>query len=250
MSQVQVKGRKPAPRVTRTDYISEKVTRPWVYFHEPMGWLFDDEVGWVPLLGSISIRPGCNGVEADSKGNVDYSAPLVVLRRKGHEAILPYDERLDEQYRPYYREYDCIEGAGGRGKIGIHHRTMFESAVRIGTRTLWTRDDAAWYGFLRHLVDVGLVDPMLPEVLILQVELQQHRIDRAAKQATNPYFKTKMDMETARLERMRSAYADQFGGDVQAAVVAIPEGIEPPRAAPVPIPVPGRKPKNTSPSGS
>lgn len=245
--QIEIEGRKPTIKKDDKQYIVARITRPWVYFHEPTSWFFVDEVGWLPLLSEISITPGANGVSADSTGRVDYSNPIAKLENRGIQVIRPYDKRLADDYRPYYLEYDCVEGSGGRGKIGVHHRSVFESAVKIGRRTIWNRDDELWHNFLQHLIDVGLVEPMSEEVLALQLEVQQKRIDRAARQATNPYFAQKMEMETARRERMQKCFEEQFG------TVGVPVAGTKPTASDDdivvvddPTPVKGRKPRKSA----
>lgn len=237
-----VKGRKPALKTQKADYINERVTRAWIYFHDGFGWYFDDE--WLPQLSELSLTPGCNGVTADSTGRVDYNNPVAVLETSGCTVIRPYDKRLDEKHRPYYLEYDCIEGSGGRGRIGIHHRTVFETATRVGTRTIWTRDDDAWKDFLRSLIKKGIVEPMLPEVLFLKVELQQRIIDRSARLSTNPYFEAKYGFELEKLEAMQKAYEDQFA-DLQTPTEddePIVEEVEDQK----PVKVRGRKPHKSA----
>lgn len=216
---VQIDGRRPEKKESGVVLPKEMPSRRWSYFHDPIqGWAYDDRHGWIPDLCQLSWTHGCNSITVGADGTVDRSHAQGRLAQSGFAYIDPYDRRLlPGGYAPYWMEYDVVWG----GKRMLSYKSVFERGVRIGSKTTWSRDDTAWFGFLAYLLKEGIIDPMPAEVLEAKLDVQRKRIGRLEKMGGNPLMAEKHQAEIRRMEEMVEAFRKQFPSDDDAAEVAI-----------------------------
>ena len=195
------------------------LTRKWIYWHEPTAWYHQAGVGWLPMLHQLSMTPGVNGVVGNPDTNIaDATGSILALTNAQANVILPYDKRLREQYRPYYVEYDMIEGSGSRGKVGKSYQSLFHEVEQLGNKFIWSRDDDGWHGFLDSLVADGVVAPMSDTAMRLFLDVYDARIQRHADRSQNPEERTLTEQMRAQRAVMVSDFDRQFG-DVEPQVV-------------------------------
>jgi hypothetical protein len=184
---------------------SRQCSPQWIYTHNHFGWRWiDTEDRWLPQLGEIVLRRGCNGVDAN--WNADLA--LTKARGKGYTVIMPDDKRLGK-----YQFYVYSHKAAG----GKHYITEFDTLRKLGKQVVTDFDREGFHLFLAHLIDAGIVDPMDTFVLDKIVGRTKMRINRLSNLAIgNPHAAGKIGVYEEQVKRMRAAWDRQFGEDKDA----------------------------------
>jgi hypothetical protein len=171
----------------------------YVHYNSRGGWTYDLEKGFLPRLNKLIAKPGVNGVPQ----NGDLTPVITKAVQNGARYIDPANPALGEAYQYYVRSYPTRTG----GKYYV------DFPVRI---TLLPNDDVIfnktetrepWQGFLMHLRDAQIVDPLHREVFAGMLETERAKRDQLyGRLDRNPHLKVKVEEVEARIEKMQKDY--------------------------------------------
>lgn len=159
----------------------------WWYKAHPSRWFCVDGE-WLPMLGTLSSRPGQANVKSD--GDTSYAETMA---RKEGWTIIPWDA-IEGGYVVVYE--------GVRGPV---HLSRWEVPKQVGTQLVITSDEEGYHAFLRHLLAAGHVAPPDPLVLNVLMERQAARVDNNANRLHEPTVKARHDADAALLADMQAA---------------------------------------------
>lgn len=130
------------------------------FVHYPLGWSYDEKLGFLPELSQLYHMPGVNGVRDTGKDRdgrslpPDATATRAGSQRKGGTVIYPDDNRLGE-FRRFLRRAPCKNGHFFYFFIGVEVQVWGdgESQHRV-------IPSPKWQPFLAYLRDKRIVDPI------------------------------------------------------------------------------------------
>ncbi len=130
------------------------------YVHYPMGWSYNEKLGFLPELGQIAHMAAVNGVrdagkDRDGRPNPpDATAARAGSQRKGGTLILPNDNRLGD-FQGFLRYSECDGG-------GLYFFFIGTSVEVWGKAENQHRlvESPKWTEFLQYLRDKRIVDPI------------------------------------------------------------------------------------------
>lgn len=170
----------------------------FTHVHYPGGWVYDDELGFLPELSEITARPGVNGVPINGNTNLAMAGAI----GKGGMIVNPTDPRLGD-YRNYMARFKCV---GGRHRYGL---AQDEYVLLPGGEAKQEDTSAYKRGLLVHLRDNGMVHPLESPVYRKLLDIEERACRRLAERsAANPFFTDALKARQLRLAKMKQAWAD------------------------------------------
>ena len=155
--------------------INEKPNCPYYLMAHPHCWDLvvsdDGSAEWLPQLSKLQEEPGVQGVRALPGGGADSSMARTDAMDRGF-TVLP-------------RELGYLVRHRTRSG-GYHYTGSWVSFKQIANRVIWKPDTEAYNEFRRNLLRERIVDPPDPDILELQREREERRIDRLASQQHIP----------------------------------------------------------------
>jgi len=174
----------PVPKAERFDAVllprSVRPNSPFYLGHLPQLWApapTDRTAGivtaieWLPILGTIPVDPGCNGVEKNGRGAPNAEPAIAKWQGKGGVVLRHGDPRLG-QWADYMAVFDSVTGRPV-------YRTIFARIEVLGKLHEEHSDEDDYNDFRRHLVESGVVRPIEPMVarkVLARYEAQLSRI--------------------------------------------------------------------------
>lgn len=194
-----IQPREITPAPAQAARLPHKRSPQFFYKFHPRRWHMveiEGEQCWVPLLGTLRIVPGLNGVDRrgeiqDAKNNAE---------RDGW-VLLPWS------LTPDTKNYIVAWPAQG----GDYHCSRWETPRQVGGRTLKSKVDSDGYNkWCKWLVDEGHVPQPDPEVLgLVQIDQQEKIVqNKIMREGANPEAKEGIEAAKKRLEDMKEATAD------------------------------------------
>lgn len=169
---------------------------PWQFVHYAMGWMYDDELGFIPSLSRIEARPGCNGVDL----SLSTARANAGAAKKGGRIIDPTDRRLG-QWMDYVVWYDV---AGGRKHFCF---TGTEFALLPGGQARAIDNSVNVRKFCAHLRDVGVVDAMSGVIYNVLLDMETTKLTRLRRRAVkSDGMADLVKAQDARVSAMRKAW--------------------------------------------
>tara|TARA_R100000655_G_scaffold67064_2_gene105462 strand:- start:494 stop:1180 length:687 start_codon:yes stop_codon:yes gene_type:complete len=157
----------------------------FVYIHYPQAWIFDLKRGFIPRLSKIYAKPGVNGVDR----NGDMTVTLAHVERKGGTVVQPKDVRLGE-YKDYVHFYKTR--TGGKWYVDFCQKAV----VLPNDQIVWNDSELEepMRDFAKHVLDCGIVKPILKEVYMQMAEAERAKLDNLyGRLDRNPHLKVKVD---------------------------------------------------------
>ena len=181
----------------------------FAYIVYPKSWEYVNGSGFLPVLRRVVAMPGANGVSRN--GSISRAVSTAI--EKGATYIDPKDPRLGE-YMDYVQYYDT--DTGGKWFVDFCQK----ATILPGGEILWNADDAVeeMKVFRRHLVEHGIVPPMVNEVFLWLLNREQRTHDNLlARSAQNPHLRKRADSLEKRIESMRAEWEKVNAEKVSAA---------------------------------
>lgn len=211
---------------------AKEATERFSVAHYPKGWEWDDEHGWLPVLGIMYHMDGLNGVKFDQNANAQsINGAITGSLGKGGRIILDSDPALGEDYeqsggegfRNWLSSYPCV---GGRKRWCFAWET---AQLLPGGEALWDHQRAAKESkrFRAWLRDHRVVEPMAESVLDLKMQkAETMQLERLAGRAAkgNPLAQDEFKAHKERIVKMRTRWVELFGEGQQAAAPAPTSG--------------------------
>lgn len=206
------------------DYMSAENRLPYNEFHsEPFvlvyystSWTYHEEHGFLPLLGRINFKAGCNGVAGRRGAAPDPAGALIGATRKGGVIIHPDSAALGPWGR-YIVSYPTNMGS----KTGKHFCWKFDEFERVGAKGAQQSDTSdAWWAFVVYLRDQsGLIGTPPDHSISRLISVQEDRVDRISDKISNnggnPETNSKYKAAVSKLDAMREAAAALFSRDIE-----------------------------------
>lgn len=177
----------------------------FVYVHYALGWEFDNEHGFLPVLSAIKGVAAVNGVKEDPR-----TKTLIMGRAlgsaidKGGIPLYPEDPRLGP-YQHYIAKYPTESG-------GTYYVAWCEEATVVpGGRVVWNTEAAGaeFKKFRAYLRDSGLVHDLVhPHFLALlerEANLAESLEDRSG---VTPALASRAKKQRERVEAMKEAWTE------------------------------------------
>lgn len=193
------------------------------FVHYPLGWTYDEKLGFLPELSQLSHMPGVNGVRDMGKDRdgkpipPDATSARAGSQRKGGTLILPDDNRLGE-YRRFLRRALCKNGRYFYFFTGVEVQVWGD-----GENQHRVIPSPKWQPFLAYLRDHKIVDPIsepaydrLRNVAASELESIRGQSSELAEQRRKAI--------TARLNGMEKEWAKLNKAGSVTAVTVKPEG--------------------------
>lgn len=168
----------------------------FIYKSHPHRWMFTGKE-WLPLLGTLKIDPGVDGVTENGGTDLAVAANM----RRGWQIIQPSDPRLGE-----YQDYMVAmpHAAGGNSYVDPFQTISVEAG-----RMFVEEGGENYHAFLRHLISSGIVQPMTPNVLKLKLHDEQKKVERlqgaVAVNPANQIAASRLKRAEERIASMRAA---------------------------------------------
>ena len=180
----------------------------FVYVVYPKSWEYDTEHGFIPVMRRLTAKPGANGV--DGRGNL--TKAVAAATQKGGTYIDPKDTRLGP-YVDYVQYFDCDNG--GKWYVDFCSKATVLSSGEI----IWNTKEAApeFARFRRHLVDAGIVPPMIPEVFQWLLTREQNRAQQLHTRAgDSPAVRADYEKQAAKVDAMINEWDRMNGAKAKA----------------------------------
>lgn len=192
---------------------------PFFFTHHPKAWEWVRTKGtpageFLPRLKQFALMPGANRVRGGYRGRnrpteIQTNLALAWLAGAGITVINP------------------AQGPGGRSflrkmqvlvmptkKVVYAHFTVWDIIVLRDSVTRWEFDVVGYRAWLRTLMQHRVIAPPDASVLIDEIGLMQHRLDRYAKfPADNELIKRKTKKATETLDLLAAKYRTLYGVD-------------------------------------
>jgi len=170
---------------------------PWLYKYKQSRWMWNDErERWYIQLGYLALSPGQGGM---SNAPGSWQNAIKETEAKKWHVIRWEESRLDERYQNYCTQYPLAKG-------GHQYVSIFHSPDVLDDDNEWQRDDDAYFAFLDHLVDVGIVQKRTERMCRQPINKQRARVDRLYQDVMkNPgavLLEARYRVATKRLARM------------------------------------------------
>lgn len=165
---------------------------PFYLTHHPESWdlvYTDDHPEWLPKLSKLVEVPGVQGVRQTTAGP-DSSMAKVEAMERGC-TVLPY-------------EYEYLTRSATKGGGHFYH-LVWNSPKQVAGRVFWKLDQEAYNNFRRSLLAEGLVEPLDPDLLQLQLEQEEQKLQRYIPSQHLPQTKQKMDELIQKMADMKKA---------------------------------------------
>jgi hypothetical protein len=193
------------------------------FVHYPLGWSYDEKLGFLPELSELYHQPGVNGVRDTGKDRdgkalpPDATGARAGSQRKGGTLILPNDNRLGE-YRNFLRRAPCKNG----------HYFYFFTGVEVqvwgdGETQHRVVPSPKWPHFLAYLRDKQIVDPISEPAYDRLRSNVVTELGYIANHATSAAEEQRKALK-ARLAAMEKEWAKLNKAGSVAAVTLKPEG--------------------------
>ena len=171
---------------------------PFTHVHYPGGWVYDDELGFLPELSEVTGRPGVNGVPISGNMNLAIAGAI----GKGGMLINPTDARLGE-FRNYMARFKCV---GGRHRYGL---AQDEYVLLPGGEAKQENTSDYKRSLVVHLRDNGMVHPLESPVYRKLLDIEERaRLRLAQRSAANAFFTDALKAKEKRIVAMKAAWAD------------------------------------------
>ena len=182
-------GPNRAPRLTKR--------APFLYFAHPERWqILDGDI--LPLLGKLKLQPGVMGVQRGrAPGAVNLRLARVACEERGR-TIIPVDSVPAAHVAPgeapsYLRTIDSTSGPV------VLSRYAQAFAGSAATKC----NEVEWAEFLRHQINVGVVDPAPTWVLERMRDSRAKSLERMeSNQSTNRAKRERLQAEVDVLDAM------------------------------------------------
>ena len=176
---------------------------PFYLMHHPHSWQLvygsDGVAEWLPQLSKLVEDPGVQGVRSIPGGGVDSSLARTEAQDRGC-LILPRE-------LGYLTRHKTRSG-------GYYYAGIWVRAKEIAGKVIWKPDTEQYNEFRRNLLREQIIAPPDPDVLEMQVEREERRIERLIREQHLPEVKK-------RLEASRDTIRDM--GTATAAITAPPK---------------------------
>jgi len=163
--------------------------------HNPEGWepvqKEDGSWEWLPVLKRLLLKPGVNGVRGTRNG-LDDSRARISFQDRGWTII--------DRSMGYVTRYPC--------RRGWSYYLTWDHPIKAGRRLVVRHDAEGYNEFRRELVEDGVVQAPLPEVLADVLRGHQKQIDRNSKDIHIPVVKARIDEAKELIAGARKAAAD------------------------------------------
>ena len=175
----------------------------FVYVVFPKSWEYVAGFGFLPVMRSLTAKPGANGVPASGS----LAKPIASAIQKGGTFIDPKDQRLGE-YMDYVQFYDTQ--TGGKWYVDFCSKVTVLSSGEL----IWNTKESVleFAAFRRHIVDAGIVPPMLPEIYDWLIARAESRATQLLTRAdSSPHLLKKHDDASAIVQSMRDEWSKMNG---------------------------------------
>lgn len=192
---------------------------PFFYTHHPKSWEFVRTKGnpageFLPRLKQFALMPGANRVRGGYRGrnrptHIDANLALAWLNGAGVKVI---QANQGPGGRSYLRKIQVMTLPNKR--IVYAHFTCWDIIVLRDGVTRWEFDVVGYRAWLRGLMRDRVIEPPDNSVLIEEIALHQHRLDRYAKfPADNELIRRKIAKETEVFALLCAKYKVLYGVD-------------------------------------
>lgn len=164
--------------------------------YHPRRWKWHPEHGFYPVLGRLWHQRGLEGVT--DKG--DTTPARVRLQRRGWIVIENGDSRLGED-ADYLRRHKSQRG-------GWQHVTKWEHPRVSAGEVKWHKDQEGYHGFLKKLVEAGVVPGLDPDQ---KTTIVRKQADRVRKLEQDLFASPLNEMLRVRMEREKRTLAAMNG---------------------------------------
>ena len=190
------------------DRLPGRPNHKFVYAHSPTSWEYDAELGYLPRLSKIPLRPGINGCRRGRNGHLPV---LSKLRAEGWTII--------DENGPVKRCNDAgevVDDTGylmaWEGRKGTIYADVWSTPSVYGNTIDWASqyDREGFRHYRAFLRDSGAIPKAAPGVLAHIVKVQTRRANRRVAEGHdgNPHIQKHVKREMGKLENMQTDAAE------------------------------------------
>lgn len=193
------------------------------FVHYPLGWFYDEKLGFLPEMSQLTHMPGVNGVRdmgRDRDGKPippDATATRAGSQRKGGTLILPEDNRLGD-FRKFLRRAPCKNGRYFYFFVGVEVQVWGDNEGQYKVVP-----SPKWSAFLAHLRDARIVDPISEPAYDRLRNVAAAELESIREQ-TSALAESRRKAIQARIKGMENEWAKLNKAGSVTAVTIAPEG--------------------------
>jgi hypothetical protein len=193
------------------------------FVHYPLGWYYDEKLGFLPEMSQLYHMPGVNGVRdmgKDRDGKAippDATGTRAASQRKGGTLILPEDNRLGD-FRKFLRRAPCKNGRFFYFFTGVEVQVWGDNEGQFKVVPA-----PKWSAFLAHLRDAKIVDPISEPAYDRLRNVAASELE-AIREQTSALAESRRKAITARINGMEKEWAKLNKAGSVTAVTVKPEG--------------------------
>jgi hypothetical protein len=193
------------------------------FVHYPLGWSYDEKLGFLPEMSQLTHMPGVNGVRDMGKDRdgkpipPDATSTRAGSQRKGGTLILPEDNRLGD-FRKFLRRAACKNGRYFYFFAGVEVQVWGDNEGQFKVVP-----SPKWQPFLVHLRDSKIVDPISEPAYDRLRNVAASELE-AIREQTSALAESRRKAITARITGMEKEWAKLNKAGSVTAVTVKPEG--------------------------
>lgn len=184
----------PFASIANSGLPTEPTPEFWLKFHPDRWGLIDGD--FLPVLGTLKLIPGLNGVSVNAAGRLDASKAALNLQINRWK-LIERGEKDTEDYLTFYQ-----------GRSGAVHCTAWQTPMVRGNSVEWKTDEKAYANYLRSLIEKEVV-PRIDEYTVDRLISDQERIvgELSGKPGLdrNPILQKRLKTAESILEQMKVA---------------------------------------------